>query len=185
MSSQLETRQAAGSRRHFIPAEQASEALLASMKPNGIDRIWCTSGSEIGFLQEGVVKHQALGLPAPRIMTMTHERAALAAACGETVMTGRPSATAFHVECGLINAGGSIHNADRGHYPMLIMSGYPPSAEVGSVPGARSSYLQWYPQIPDQGSLLRQYMRWDHKLATYDNAGLVITRACQVMLTEP
>ena len=26
-------------------------------------------------------------------------------------------------------------------------------------------------------------MRWDHKLAPYDNAGLVITRACQVMLS--
>ena len=37
---------------------------------------------------------------------MTHENAALSAAMGETMITGKPSATAAHVECGMINAGG-------------------------------------------------------------------------------
>jgi acetolactate synthase-1/2/3 large subunit len=172
-------------REHWMEAQQAAEAMMASMKLNGIDRLWFVSGTELAFFQETVVKHRALGRPVPDLMTMTHENAALAAACGETAITRRPSAAAFHVECGLINAGGAIHNADRGHYPVLIMSGYPPSAESGSVPGARNSYIQWYQQIRDQGELLRQYMRWDHKLAPYDNAGLVISRAVQVMTSEP
>lgn len=172
-------------REYRMPAQQSAEALVASMKLNGIDRLWFVSGSELAFFQESAVKHRMLGRPAPQIMTMTHENAALAAACGETLVTGRPSAAAFHVECGLINAGGAIHNADRGRYPVLLMSGYPPSAEMGSVPGARSSFIQWYQQIRDQGELLRQYMRWDHKLAPYDNAGLVISRAIQVMTSEP
>ncbi|MDE3076326.1 MAG: hypothetical protein KGJ86_12955, partial [Chloroflexota bacterium] len=176
---------AAKSRTYSMPAEQAAEALLASMKLNGIDRIWFTSGTELAFFQEVPVKHAALGRPAPRIMTMTHENASMAAACGETIVTGRPSATAAHVECGLINAGGAIHNADRGHYPVLIMSGYPPSAEAGSVRGARDTSIQWYQQVRDQGELLRQYTRWDHKLASYDNPGAVITRAVQVMMSEP
>jgi acetolactate synthase-1/2/3 large subunit len=170
---------------YSMPAEQAAEALMASMKLNGIDRLWFTSGTELAFFQEVPVKHAALGRPAPKIMTMTHENAALSAACGETMLTGKPSATAAHVECGMINAGGSIHNADRGHYPVLMMSGYPPSAETGSVPGARDTGIQWFQQIRDQGELVRQYMRWDHKLASYDNPGTVITRAVQVMLSEP
>src|SRR6185312_7654149 len=170
---------------YSMPAEQAAEALMASMKLNGIDRLWFTSGTELAFFQEVPIKHQALGRPTPTIMTMTHENAALSAAMGETMITGRPSATAAHVECGLINAGGAIHNADRGHYPVLIMSGYPPSAETGSVPGARNNGIQWYQQIRDQGELLRQYMRWDHKIANYDNPGTVITRAVQGMMTEP
>jgi acetolactate synthase-1/2/3 large subunit len=168
-----------------IAAQAPAEAMLASMKLNGIDRIWFVSGSEIGVFQEGSVKHKALGLPTPDIMTMTHENAALAAACGETVVTGRPSAAAFHVEVGLLNAGGAIHNADRGHHPVLLISGYPPSAHPDSTVGARSARIQWYQQIPDQGAIVRQYMRWDHKLANYDNAGAVITRAAQVMLSEP
>jgi acetolactate synthase I/II/III large subunit len=170
---------------YSMQAEQAAEALMASMKLNGIDRLWFTSGTELAFFQEVPVKHQALGRPTPAIMTMTHENAALAAACGETMLTGKPSATAAHVECGMINAGGSIHNADRGHYPVVMMSGYPPSAESGSVPGARDAGIQWFQQVRDQGELVRQYMRWDHKLASYDNPGTVVTRAVQVMLSEP
>ncbi|HEV7665892.1 MAG TPA: thiamine pyrophosphate-binding protein [Chloroflexota bacterium] len=170
---------------YSMPAEQAAEALMASMKLNGIDRLWFTSGTELAFLQEIPIKHQALGRPTPTIMTMTHESVALSAAMGETMLTGKPSATAAHVECGMINAGGSIHNADRGHYPVLMMSGYPPSAESGSVPGARDAGIQWYQQVRDQGELIRQYMRWDHKLASYDNPGTVISRAVQVMLSEP
>jgi len=187
MATQLQTvdtRRGQG-REYQMEAQQAAEALMASMNLNGIDRLWFVSGTELAFFQESAVKHRALGRPTPRLMTMTHENAALAAACGETVVTRRPSATAFHVECGLINAGGALHNADRGHYPVLIMSGYPPSAESGRVPGARNSYIQWYQQIRDQGELVRQYVRWDHKLAPYDNAGLVISRAVQVMTSEP
>jgi acetolactate synthase I/II/III large subunit len=187
MATQLESidTRTGRAREYRMEAHQAAEAMMASMSLNGIDRLWFVSGTELAFFQESAVKHRALGKPAPQLMTMTHENAALAAACGETVVTRRPSATAFHVECGLINAGGAIHNADRGRYPVLIMSGYPPSAEAGSVPGARNSYIQWYQQIRDQGELLRQYVRWDHKLAPYDNAGLVISRAVQVMTSEP
>jgi len=53
------------------------------------------------------------------------------------------------------------------------------------VHGGRASFINWYQQVPDQGQIVRQYMRWDHKLASYDNPGTVITRACQVMLSEP
>lgn len=174
-----------GSRWYEMPAERASEALVASLKLNGVDRIWFVSGSELSFFQEASVKHHALGKPAPQIMTMTHENAALAAASAETVITGRPSAVVCHVECGLMNAGGAIHNASRGQYPVLLMSGYPPSADGRYVEGGRNSYIQWFQQIRDQGELVRQYMKWDHKLAGYDNAGAVITRALQVALSEP
>jgi acetolactate synthase I/II/III large subunit len=169
---------------YSMEAAEPAEAMLASMKLNGIDRLWFVSGTEIAPLQEGAVKNAALGRPTPKIMTMTHESVALGAACGETVVTGRPAATAFHVDVGLLNAGGAIHNADRGRHPVLIMSGVPPTADA-SVPGGRSSQVQWIQQVPDQGQIVRQYVRWDHKLATYDNAGLAVTRAAQVMLTEP
>ncbi len=168
---------------HEIQADEKSEILMTAMKLAGIDRLWFVSGTELGFFQEAHVKNKVLGRPTPDIMTMTHENACLAAACGETVITGRPSATAAHVEVGLLNYGGAIHNASRGNYPVLMMSGYPPSAESGSVPGARNSFIQWYQQIPDQGQIVRQYTKWDHKLASYDNPGTVITRAAQVMLS--
>src|SRR6266508_564626 len=170
---------------HDMQADEKAEVLMASMKLSGIDHLWFVSGTELTFFQEAFVKNRELGRPTPELMTMTHENAALAAACGATMLTGRPSASAAHVEVGLLNYGGAIHNASRGNYPVLMMSGYPPSAESGTVPGARDTGIQWYQQIPDQGQIVRQYMRWDHKLAGYDNAGTVVTRAIQVMLSEP
>jgi acetolactate synthase I/II/III large subunit len=178
------THQTTSSRWFDMPADQAAEAMLAAMKLGGVDRLWFVSGSEIGVLQEAAVKNRELDRPTPRIMTMTHEQAALAAAGGETTVTGKPSALAVHVEVGLMNAGAAIHQTDRGSLPVLIISGYPPSA-MPDVPGGRASFINWYQQVPDQGQIVRQYMRWDHKLAPYDNPGLVITRALQVMLSEP
>src|SRR5262249_50655918 len=62
-------------REYRMPAQQSAEALAASMKLNGIDRLWFVSGSELAFFQESAVKHRMLGRPAPQIMTMTHENA--------------------------------------------------------------------------------------------------------------
>lgn len=53
------------------------------------------------------------------------------------------------------------------------------------MPGARNSAIQWLQHVRDQGEIVRQYTKWDHKLASYDNPGLVITRAAQLMLSEP
>ena len=98
MSTVLDRPATAAGRNYSMPADQSAEALMASMKLNGIDRLWFVSGTEMGFFQETAVKHQALGRPTPSIMTMTHEKAGLAAACGETVITGRPRLRAAHVE---------------------------------------------------------------------------------------
>ncbi len=173
------------SRWHEVPADTVSDAMVTAMALAGVERIWFVSGTELAHFQEATTKARVLGRASPKLMTMTHENAALAAACGETAVTGKPSVAVFHVDNGLLNAGAAIHNADRGHYPVLMISGYPPSAEPGSVPGARDSFIQWFQQVPDQGAIVRQYTRWDHKLASYDNPGLVITRAFQVALSEP
>jgi acetolactate synthase I/II/III large subunit len=167
-----------------MAADSVAETVMAAAKLGGVDRVWFTSGSELGVLQEAAVKNRALGRPTPDIMTITHEQVALAAACGETVVTRKPAGAAFHVECGLINAGAAIHQADRGKHPLLLMSGYPPSAEPG-VTGGRASFINWYQQVRDQGEIVRQYMRWDHKLTPYDNPGTVVTRALQVTQSSP
>jgi acetolactate synthase-1/2/3 large subunit len=180
-----EVRAPAGEGRMYeMPADQVAEAVLAAAKLGGVDRVWFTSGSELGVLQEAAVKNRALGRPTPDIMTITHEQVSLAAACGETAVTRKPAGAAFHVECGLINAGAAIHQADRGRHPVLLLSGYPPSAGPG-VTGGRASFINWYQQVRDQGELVRQYMRWDHKLTPYDNPGLVVTRALQVAQSAP
>src|SRR6185436_4927642 len=50
----------------------------------------------------------------------------------------------------------------------------------GSFPGARDGGGHiWLQQSFDQNSIVRQYTKWDHRMALQDNVGLMISRALQ------
>ena len=51
--------------------------------------------------------------------------------------------------------------------------------------GARDGSHFWVQQTPDQAGIVRQYMKWDHRLEYQDNAGLITSRAIQVAQSEP
>lgn len=168
-----------------LPGDQIAEPLLAAAKLRGIDRLWFVSGSELTFFQEAIAKANALGRPAPELKTMVHEHVALSAACGDTMVTGKPSSAVAHVELGLLNMGGAIHNAYRGEFPVLMMTGYPATTLPREGRLGRSSPAFWSQQQWDIGSIVRQYTKWDYKLSDYENPALVISRALQLAMTEP
>lgn len=157
---------------------EMAEGLMAAAHFGGIDHLWFVSGSELTSFQEAAAKAKDLGLASPKIMTMVHEHVALSVAMGESMITGRPSATAAHADLGLLHYGGAIHNAFRGGYPILMTSGYPATTEqLRAVP------VFWKQQRWDQGQIVRQYVKWDHKLTPYDDPFAVIARALQVALS--
>lgn len=166
--------------RPVIEAGEVAEVLLATAAVSGVERLWFVSGSEMACFQEAAAKARALGRPAPAIMTMTHEHVGLSVAMGESMVSGRPVATAAHADLGLLHHGGALHNAFRGGYPALIMSGYPATRREERV-----QPVFWRQQRWDQGSVVRQYVRWDHKLTPYDNVSEVVARALQVALSPP
>ncbi len=167
------------------PAEEWSDAIVAAMKLGGIDYLFFVSGSEIGFFQEAVTKAEMRGWQAPKLITMVHEGVALNAAMGYTMVTGKPTAAAVHVDVGLLNFGAGIHTAWRGNYPVMMISGTGPRAFPGSMPGARDNFVQWVQEPRDQGEILRQYTKLDHRLEHQDNPGLMISRMLQVAMSEP
>jgi acetolactate synthase I/II/III large subunit len=168
-----------------IPADEVSDAIVAAMALGGVDHLFFTSGSEIAFYQEGIAKAVAHGRPAPRLITMTHEHAGLNAALGYAMVSGKPAATAVHVDAGTVNAGGAIHTAWRSGLPVMITAGGPPVAHPGSMRGSRDGGHLWLQQTFDQASILRQYTKWDHRLEYQDNPGLLVSRALQVATSEP
>ena len=161
-----------------VMISEMAEGLMAAAHLGGIDHLWFVSGSELTSFQEAAAKAKDLGLASPKIMTMVHEHVALSVAMGESMITGKPSATAAHADLGLLHYGGAIHNAFRGGYPILMTSGYPATTEpLRTVP------VFWKQQRWDQGEIVRQYVKWDHKLAPYDDPFIVIARALQVALS--
>lgn len=157
-----------------------AELLLRSLAAHGIERLWFCSGSELVPLQEAAVRLGAAGVEVPQIAPATHEHVAIAAAMGESMVTGRPVAVVAHAELGPLNFGAELHTALRGGYPVLLISGYP-----ATHPERRTSQAFWNQQRWDQGSIFRQYTKWDYKVASHEHLGTVVARALQVALTEP
>ncbi len=172
-----------------LPVEQgadAGDAIIAALAAGGVDYVFFTSGSEIGFYQEAIAKAHALGWPAPRLITMTHEHASLNAALGYAAVSGNPAVTAAHVDAGTQHHGAAIHTAMHAGLPVLITAGCPPTSLTGTSPAARNAggHL-WLQETFDQHSIVRQYMKWDRRMQLQDNPGLITSRALQVAMSEP
>lgn len=168
-----------------FPADTVGDALVAAMVMGGVDHLFFTSGTEIGFYQEAIAKARAQGRKAPRLVMVTHEHASLNAALGYAAVSGKPAATAAHVDCGTQHYGGAIHTAWRSGLPILITAGAAPVAYPGSLRGARDGAHLWMQDVFDQNGILRQYTKWDHRLEFQDNPGIVVSRALQVARTAP
>jgi acetolactate synthase-1/2/3 large subunit len=166
-------------------AEEWADANVAAMKLGGVDHLFFVSGSELNFYQEAIAKAHATGRPAPRLVTMTHEHVALNAALGSAMVRNQPAATAVHVDVGTLHYGAAIHTAWRGGYPVLMTAGTGPRAFPGSMRGARGHIVQWVQEPRDQGEIVRQYTKLDHRLEHQDNPGLLISRPLQVAMSEP
>ena len=136
-------------------------------------------------MQEAIAKANALGRPAPKLVMMTHEYPTLNAALGYAAVTGRMAATAVHVDVGTQHYGCAIHTARHSGLPVLITAGAPPVSYPGSMRGARDGSHFWVQQTPDQNGIVRQYMKWDHRLEYQDNPGLIVSRALQIAQSEP
>jgi len=169
-----------------VPVADNGEAIVAAMTEAGVEFVFFTSGSEIGFYQEAIAKAEAQGRRAPRLISVTHEHASLNAALGCAAVGGKPVATAAHVDCGTQHYGGAVHTAWHAGLPVLITAGIPPVAYPGSMRGARDpeGHL-WLQQTFDQNGIVRQYTKWDHHLEFQDNPGLMVSRALQVACSEP
>jgi len=166
-------------------ADEYSDALVAALKLGGVDHLFFVSGTDINFFQEAVAKAHARGWPAPRLITVTHEGVALNAALGVSMVTGQPAATAVHVDVGTLNYGTAIHTAWRCNYPVMIMAGTAPRAFPRTMRGARDHFVQWAQEPRDQGEIVRQYTKLDHRMEHQDNPGMIVSRLLQVAMSEP
>jgi len=169
-----------------VPADYRGDALVASMALGGVDHLFFTSGSEIAFYQESISKARHHNRPVPTLVTVTHEHVSLNAALGYAAVSGKPAATAAHVDVGTQHYGAAVHSAWRSGLPVLMTAGAAPSAYTGSMVGSREEGAHlWAQQVFDQNGIVRQYTKWDKRLEYQDNPGLIVSRALQVARSEP
>jgi acetolactate synthase-1/2/3 large subunit len=117
-------------------------------------------------------------------ITVGHEFVAVSMAQGYAMITGEPQVVMVHVIVGTGNASAAVMNASRLNVPMIFSAGRTPLTEEG-LRGSRSNFIHWGQESFDQGSLLREFTRWDYELRSGDQVEAVVDRALEMALGNP
>jgi acetolactate synthase-1/2/3 large subunit len=163
----------------------ASTALLEALFEWGVTHVFANFGSDHPALIEAIAEARALGRPVPAIVTSPHEMVALSCAHGHAQVSGRAQAVIVHVECGTQSLGGAVHNASRGHAPVLVFAGMSPFTQEGETKGSRNEFIQWIQDVSDQRGIVRGYMKYDNELRSAKNVKQIVYRAMQFAHSDP
>ena len=117
-------------------------------------------------------------------ITVPHEFVAVSMAQGYAMLTGEPQVVMVHVIVGTGNASAAVMNASRLNVPMIFSAGRTPLTEEGYT-GSRSNFIHWGQESFDQGSLLREFTRWDYELRNGEQVETVVDRALEMALGSP
>jgi acetolactate synthase-1/2/3 large subunit len=113
-----------------------------------------------------------------------HELAAVSMAHGYYNVTQKPQMVLVHTLPGTANALGGIINAHSSNVPVFLVAGRTPITE-GELRGGKSQNIHWRQESRDQGSLVREFVKWDYELRTNQNLPAVIARAYKIAMSEP
>ena len=162
-----------------------AEALLHRLHSQGIEHLYVNAGTDFAPFVEA---YNRLGPESrrcfPQPVIATHENLAVGMAHGAYLATGRPQAVMVHVSVGTANGLSALMDAARGRAPILFMAGRTPIYESG-VLGARDLPIHWGQELFDQGSLVREVVKWDYELRGGHHLDDVIDRALTISMAEP
>jgi len=164
--------------------ESVAEAYLELLASRRVEYFFGNAGTDFAPIVEAYAKRAAQGQVLPRPITVPHETPAVAMAHGYAMVTGRPQLVMVHVNVGTANALGGIINAARANAPILFSAGRTPLTE-GALPGARNRQIHWAQESFDQGSMVREYVKWDYELRMGAQLETVVDRALAISTSEP
>src|SRR5215470_3953085 len=167
-----------------VPVENVAQAYLEILRARGIKYFFGNSGTDFGPIVDGLAKFAAEKKPHPKPITVPHEFVAVSMAQGYAMITGEPQVVMVHVIVGTGNASAAVMNASRLNVPMIFSAGRTPLTEEG-LRGSRTNFIHWGQESFDQGSLLREFTRWDYELRNGEQVEGVVDRALEMALGDP
>jgi len=168
-----------------VECDEGHELILQAIAENGVKKLFFCGGTDNFHFMESVAKFKAQGRPAPDLITVLHESAAVYMNMGYFQYTGRPQVTVLHVNCGTMNAGAAWQEAWHTNAGIVVMAGRTPWTTKSELPGSRSVYVHWQQEMYDQAEMIRQFLKWDYEIRTAENASLVVQSAFRIAATEP
>lgn len=160
----------------------AGEAILRSLKSNGVDTLFINPGSDFAPVIEAYAS--VGGDEIPEAITAAHENVVVTMAHGYYLATGKMAAAAVHVNVGLANAAMGLLNAHADDVPIFMISGRNPLTE-GQRMGSRHTPIQYGQEMFDQTGIVREAVKWDYELRYGEQAADLVSRGCAVARMEP
>ena len=167
-----------------VAVENVGQAYLEVLRARGIKYLFGNSGTDFGPIIDGLAKLAADKKEFPKPITVAHEFVAVSMAQGYAMITREPQVVMVHVIVGTGNASAAVMNAARLNVPMIFSAGRTPLTEEGFI-GSRSNFIHWGQESFDQGSLLREFTRWDYELRNGQQVEAVVDRALEMTLGMP
>jgi acetolactate synthase I/II/III large subunit len=168
-----------------VPVSSGAEAFLAQMKALGSVRyMFANTGTDHGPLIEAMAKTAKEDPRDIQPIVVPHEMAAVSMAHGYYNVTQRPQMVLVHTLPGTANALGGVINAASCNVPLFLVAGRTPITE-GELRGGKSQNIHWRQESRDQGSIVREFVKWDYEVRTNQNLAAVVSRAYKIAMSEP
>lgn len=155
-----------------------SDALAAMVRALDIPYLALNPGASYRGLHDSIVNY--LGNSRPKILLCLHEENAVAIAHGYAKASGKIMGALVHSNVGLMHASMAVFNAWCDRMPLLLLGA------TGPMDAAkRRPWIDWIHTVSDQGSLIRDYTKWDNQAGSVISAYEALLRAVQIADTAP
>ncbi|HEX5139822.1 MAG TPA: thiamine pyrophosphate-requiring protein [Dehalococcoidia bacterium] len=167
-----------------VAVESTAEAYIELLAARGVDYFFGNGGTDFGPIVDAYAKRLEQELPVPKPVTVPHEITAMAMAAGYAMVKRKPQVVMVHTIPGTANATGGLINARSNNVPMLFSAGRTPLTESG-LKGSRNGGIHWAQESRDQGSMVREWVKWDYELRDGVDLEGVVDRALAITQSEP
>src|SRR2546428_3805202 len=161
-----------------IPPRYGSDLVVDLLRAVGMEYVAFNPGATFRGIHDSLVNHG--GNRAPEIVLCCHEEIAISLAHGYAKAAGQPMAAITHNVVGLQHASMAIFNAFCDRVPILVLGGTGPMDTT-----KRRPWIDWIHTALVQGSLVRDYVKWDDQPASVAAIPEAFLRAWRIAMTEP
>ena len=152
-----------------------ADAFLEVINRYGVEHVFFNPGIDNAPLLEAISRYSASDKPSPKSILCLDESVAMHAAHGNYMATGKAQVVLVHTELGTMQIGGAIHNAQWGKIPVIFCA----------EPQGPSGRVNWREEPFDQGSMVRNFVKWDHQLQNGEDLREILQKAFHVATSEP
>ena len=157
---------------------KSGEAFIDVLNAHGVEKVFLNPGFEFIDVLTCIASARtgADGGAVPQLVLCPDEGVTASAAYGNYMVTGKPQVVMVHSELGSLQIGGNLQNLQWGRVPCVILAG---------DQGGDNPRTLWNGSLFDQGSIVRNSVKYDRRLSGDEDLHEVLAEAFSIACTEP